>query len=618
MSRNGIWKVLPALLLAAACSSVERAEREAERTSVSIARWLPENPVHRETEVFQVLKEESRPHLGLAPVPEPKSALPDELDEVFGLPRGRYTHEDIARNFEENTGIPVVLGEAYVPGAAASAAAVEEGQVSAPSAADAGPADGTGGEIVKFLAAPVEDTGQELLNWSGTVSRFLNEWTEEAGFDWEWDAAGNRVVVERSVSRSWIVNALAGQQEWGISVSSAATASAEGVTGGNNQSIQSTFEDDPWREVRAQLRFAARGECDLDMSESTGRVSVTGLPNAVRRVERQLQELNRTTLLPVEVSFSMFRVEHRKQQSFDLGVAAVLRHIFGSPLAVGIGGTNGIVIRRPSNLRGPNTYSATVQALRDIGTVTRLLAVDIPSLNGRPAQFYDLFDRVYLSEYKVTTTEHGVSTELTPGTVSEGIMISYRSQIVAHDELLVRIAINILDKAQIETFSPDAVQATTLQQPNQGRRAIKSSQSIRTGETLVLTGFADRFVQGANKIGVGAEGISGLQDGGERQRVEQVMLVTASIGRPLGIVEESAGIRPVAELRSGAGDRKSAPLHGRQGRPGRELSAVDRSPRRPAARRRPWTRPRLRRRLCGDARCERRLPQVAGRRSAAG
>ena len=614
MRRNGIWKVLPVLLVAAACSAVERAEEEAERTSVGIARWLPENPVGRDTKVFQVLQEESRPHLGLALVPEQRSGLPEELDEAFGLPRGRYTHEGVARDFEGATGIPVVLGEAYVPGAAASAAAVEEGQVTAPSVESAG----LGGEVVKFLAAPEEDTGQEPLNWSGTISRFLDEWTEEAGFDWEWDAARSRVVVKRSVSRSWIVNALAGKQEWGISVSSAATASAEGVTGGNNQSIQSTFDDDPWQEVRAQLRFAARGECDLDMSESTGRVSVTGLPDAVRRVERQLQELNRTTLLPVEVSFSMFRVEHRKQQSFDLGVAAVLRHIFGTPLAVGIGGTNGIVIRRPSNLRGPNTYSATVQALRDIGTVTRLLAVDIPSLNGRPAQFYDLFDRVYLSEYKVTTTEHGVSTELTPGTVSEGIMISYRSQIVAHDELLVRIAINILDKAQIETFSPDAVQATTLQQPNQGRRAIKSSQSIRTGETLVLTGFADRFVQGSNKIGVGGEGISGVQDDGDRQRVEQVMLVTASIGRPLGIVEESAGIRPVVEHRFGFGARKSVPPRGRQDGLGREISTGERSRRRPAARRRPRTLERQRRRGCVDVSGECMSSRAAALRSAEG
>ncbi len=89
---------------------------------------------------------------------------------------------------------------------------------------------------------------------------------------------------------------------------------------------------------------------------------------------------------------------------------------------------------------------------------------------------------------------------------------------------------------------PENVSANQLQiqlPDDFSRRAISSTQAIRSDETLVLTGFADRSSSGSRSSPVGAGfapfpwgGVSGGTD-----RSEQVLLVTAQVGRPLGISE---------------------------------------------------------------------------------
>ncbi len=69
--------------------------------------------------------------------------------------------------------------------------------------------------------------------------------------------------------------------------------------------------------------------------------------------------------------------------------------------------------------------SATVRALNSAGAVSRVLSADIPSLNGKPAQFFELFQDAYLRELRTTAGDGIAQTELIPGTVSSGFAVSY-------------------------------------------------------------------------------------------------------------------------------------------------------------------------------------------------
>ncbi len=532
-----------ALAVAAACLALagcadlmaDRIAAELEQADETIEKYRVRPPTGRGPDrPWQVLREESRPYLGLAPVRGRSSRLPPDLDIEIVVPRSPVPLSDTAVRdaFAVSTGLSVrLVGESVrLP--------VVSSPVTPDAAAKRQPEVGAG-----FLVH--DNPAVEPEPWVGRASTFLDAWAADAGYAWSWDDA--RVTVHRRITRVWTVNALAGPQEWTLAVSSTGAGGGDGVSGGNEQSVSATYTDDPFEEVRQTLGFAGQGEVLLDMSPSTGRVRAIGTPGAVARVETALRELNRTTLRPLALTFSMYRITHRNRRTFEVGVGGILRDLFNgngfADIDVAIGGDTGLVVSSPAAGSGEDdTFAAVLRALRDVGSVRRLLSVDVPSLNGRPAQYFDLNDRAYLSEVSITSqAETGnIETSLETATVSEGILISYRAQIVAHDEMLARIAINLLDPAEIRNFSVGDV---TIQQPQQSRRAIVSSQSIRTGEILVLTGFADRLQTGVDRLGTGLLGESRWDT--DARMIEQVMLVSARIGRPLGIVEESAGLSPM-------------------------------------------------------------------------
>ena len=460
------------------------------------------------------------PWLAIA-VPERRwgDPLPGDLleDESVTLPyAGDEDDEVLARRVEDVAGLTVrLVGRAGKATAGASAAA-----------------DGM--------------TGAGVL-WTGPLDRFLDGWTSARGYVWRYDRAVETVEVVRTRSRTFRVNALSGSQEWRISTSTEGGGAGDGAAASNEQSISATLQYDPWSEIEAQLVEAADGEATAVLSKVGATVAVKGLPRAVERVRARLEHLNRTILRPVTLGFHVFRVSFSRDARYNVGLGGTLHQILGTSATVSF--DNGVVRVARRTAAGPrpkNSLSAAVDALHEVGTTSRVLSVEVPSLNGRPAQFYRLQDKAYLKQIRTVRVEGGgASQEYVPGTVSWGISISYLAQIVAPDEVLARLSVNISDQPVLEEFPKGSASPGQLriQLPqDQSRRAISSTQAIRHGETLVLTGFADRSSTGgrSSPLAAGAAPFpwGGLSGGSDRW--EQVLLVTAEIGRPLGISDVPA------------------------------------------------------------------------------
>ena len=375
------------------------------------------------------------------------------------------------------------------------------------------------------------------------MDRLLDRWSGAKGYVWKFDEKTQTVEVVRWVSRTFRVNALLGSQEWHVSTSTTGGGEGDGSSGRNDQSIKTGLQLDAWQEVSAQLEAVTDGEAELSFAKIGAEVLARGLPAAVERVRERLDHLNRTILRPGTLGFHIYRVTFARDANYNVDLRGTLSQVLGSSAQVEFTGGGIVVGRRTvSGARPKNSLGATVEALHEVGTTSRMLSVEIPSLNGRPAQFYRLNDKAYLKRIRTITTESGhTSQEYEPGTVSWGISISYLAQIVAPDEVLARLSVNISDQPQITKF-PENVSANQLQiqlPDDFSRRAISSTQAIRSDETLVLTGFADRSSIGSRSSPVGAGfapfpwgGVSGGTD-----RSEQVLLVTAQVGRPLGISE---------------------------------------------------------------------------------
>ena len=449
-----------------------------------------------------------RPWVGLVPIDEDKGALPERLlsEDAVTLPlAGADDDAVLAARIEAITGIPVRFVGAARENAETPFAATD-------------------------LLVP------NGAVWTGPLDRLLDAWTEAAGHEWRFDADANRIEIVRRLTAVFRVNALAGTERHGASSSTQDQAGEDGSSSLSAQSIESETVYDPWPEIEEQVAGLVGEETRVTVSPASASVTVSGAPADVRKVRGYLAWLNREVLRPVTLSAHLYAVRFERES--DHGVNVSLSETLGSSVGLSVAGDT-ISVIRPTDTGGAvgavDTLAAAVRALSRAGTVSRVLSADIPSLNGKPAQFLELTNEAYLKELRTTAGEGVAQTELVPGTVSSGFALSYLARITGPDEVLVRLNASLRDRPRFTTFTTDG---HTIQLPAYGGRAVQVTRKIAHGETLMVTGFTDRGAVSDRQGSIDADIPAPL--GGRSARLvreERVLLIAAEVGAPLGITQ---------------------------------------------------------------------------------
>ena len=515
--RPGVHRIaalLVCLVVLAGCGlgPWEDARTETEETERTVAalREAPERP--RFSTIRMV---ERRPWLGLerrTPAAEP--SLPARLLEpdAVTLPLAGIGDAGVlARRIEAATELPVRFTGAPSP---------EDGADRAP-----------------FAGAGMDGLSPDGGLWSGPLDALLDAWTETAGYAWRYDAHAEAIEIVRRQSLVFRINALAGRQSYSASASTddGASGGEEGGAVSTSQSLAAETDYDPWPEIEAQAAALAGPGTTVTAAPSSASLLVTGTPGDIERVRTWLVWLNREVLRPVTLSVHVYAVQMEREADYGIGLAATVAELFGTQAELSVG-PESVAVVRPSEALG-DTLAATVRALSRAGSVSRVLSADIPSLNGKPAQFFELYKEAYVKESRTTAGEGIAQTELVPGTVSSGFAASYVPLITGPGEVLVRLFASLRDRP---AFREAASGGVTIQLPAYASRAVQVSQRIRRGETLLVTGFSGSRAE-AQGSGTFLEELP-LPGGGRRAalaRTEQVLLVTARIGVPLGISERA-------------------------------------------------------------------------------
>ena len=98
----------------------------------------------------------------------------------------------------------------------------------------------------------------------------------------------------------------------------------------------------------------------------------------------------------------VYSVRVEREADYDLGLSFSIARLLGEALRVSVGSNAAALIKPSPGGESGDTLSATVRALNSAGAVSRVLSADIPSLNGKPAQFFELFQEAYLRELRTT------------------------------------------------------------------------------------------------------------------------------------------------------------------------------------------------------------------------
>ena len=499
-------------------AAVEDARDEAD----AVARTAAEARATIESPRYTTVRRVDRPWVGLMQVTDERGAsLPERFlaDDAVTLPlAGAGDEAVLAARVEAATGLAVRF-----VGAARE-------------------------DAVAAFAAP-DGLSPAGTVWTGPLDRLLDTWTEAAGHAWRYDAGAGRIEIVRAQTAVFRVNALAGSERHGASSSTQDRAGEDGTGSLSAQSIETETVYDPWPEIEEQLAGLVSEPTRVTVSPASASVTVSGAPGDVRKVRGYLAWLNREVLRPVTLSVHLYAV--RFERETDHGVDLSVSELLGSSAGLAVTG-DAVSVVRPSGAE--DTLAATVRALSRAGTVSRVLSADIPSLNGKPAQFLELTSEAYLKELRTTAGDGLAQTELVPGTVSSGFALSYLARITGPDEVLVRLSASLRDRPRFSTFTTDG---HTIQLPAYGGRAVQVTRRIGRGETLVVTGFSDRGAVSDREGTVDAD--VPLPAGGRSARLvreERVLLIAADVGAPLGISQVHG-----VELGRGVPLDQGVPLH---------------------------------------------------------
>lgn len=510
--RRAVWP-LPALLALSGCglATVEDARVEAERAAQALAERRAAEAAPR----YAAVRTVEGPYVGLEPMaPDPRSRLPERwrAADAVTLPlAGAETAAVLAARIEAATGLEVRLMGAAPP---------------------AGDGDGPPAQAA-FGAAFADGLSPGAGVWTGPLDRLLDAWAEAAGHAWRYDAEAGRIELVRSRSVVFRVHALAGAQRHQASASSREREGEDGAAHLTAQSIAAETAYDPWPEIEAQVKGLVNSGTRVTVAPSSASVTVSGLPRDVRRVRRLLAYLNREVLRPVTLTAHVYSVRFDRESDYALGLGGVIPRLLGTSLELSVTGDT-VAVVRPGAAAG-DSLAAAVQALGRAGTVSRVLSADVPSLNGKPAQFFELVSEAYLKELRTTAGEGVAQTELVPGTVSSGFALSYVPRITGPDEVLVRLTASLRDRPVFTEFTSHA---RTIQLPAYGSRAVQVTRKLGRGETLLVTGFSDRSASSERSGTFGADvPLPGGRRRGTLVRAERVLLIAAEIGAPLGVSE---------------------------------------------------------------------------------
>lgn len=134
--------------------------------------------------------------------------------------------------------------------------------------------------------------------------------------------------------------------------------------------------------------------------------------------------------------------------------------------------------------------NAAIQALSTLGKTSLVTSGSVISLNGQTVPLNVSREVAYLQSSSTTVSgDSGVSSStLTPGLVTEGFAMNFTPRVTDGNNIIMRYTVDLSSIEKITDFStPDGT--STIQLPQRLVRNFMQNVSVRSGETLVLTGF---------------------------------------------------------------------------------------------------------------------------------
>ncbi len=383
------------------------------------------------------------------------------------------------------------------------------------------------------------------IRYSGDVRGLLDAVTARLGLSWRY--AGGVVSVFYLDTRIYRIHSLPTVTQMD-SVVTSGTQAAAGVAGGgsssggsggqggvsgasgSSQTTSVALRSDPNTDMsRMVASMLTPNVGRMHSSTSNGMLTVTDTPETLDRISLFVDEYNGTATKQVLLNVKVLTVSLSDDNEFGINWTLLYTSLadeYGIGLSNqstaspdAISGSINILTGGNSRFAGS---SVLVNALAKQGNVSVLTQPSVATLNNEPVPVQVARQTSYLAQVLTTqVADVGTSTSLTPGTVTTGFNMNLLPYILPDDEtILLQYSINLSALNDIRRVESGD---SAIEIPEVDNRIFSQKVKIRSGETLVLSGFEQSSTD-STRTGVGSSRFW-LLGGGKRESKSRDVLV---------------------------------------------------------------------------------------------
>jgi len=323
------------------------------------------------------------------------------------------------------------------------------------------------------------------LDYDGDLHGLLDYVAIRAGVQWTY--SGGQIRFFRMISRTIAMRSLPGN-----------LTQSGGVQLAGGMSMNSDSEMNIWLGIEKNLTKMVSRAGWFNVDSTMGVVTVRDSASNVEAVERYLNGIN--LQLSRQVSLSVEVLEVTLSNKFQRGIDwNYVRQVSGLGLLGAVSApsvtTNaGSVSLTRTNADGL-TSNLVIKALESFGRVSTSYSSVINTMNRQPVPLGSVNSQSYLKQITPSAVSSGSSVAfgppgLTPGEVITGFNITLLPVILDSNMVLLQCGVSISALKELTSFtSGTGLSQQTIQQPNVSSFVTQQRMTVRSGDTLVLSGF---------------------------------------------------------------------------------------------------------------------------------
>lgn len=412
------------------------------------------------------------PHKIVEPVTQDKSEKELKLESEQYTLRGFYDEiNNLSSKIAEITNIPVV---------------VEQGITNQAELAGAAATTTTASGVV---GTTTNNPIKMEFSYSGDLKGLLNLASSRFNVYWEWVNNGEKIRFFKAKTQVYRLNASAGSKSYRSIIGKSSEASENSSS--QFESGVSFSELNLWESVKESVETMLSANGKVVASPATSLFVVTDTPVILRQVQEYFDRVNETALKQVSIKFTILSVDQSESENYginwDLVYSSITEGVAGSLASNVASGTGtsqfGLNIIDGGNFNGSELL---ISALRQQAKISDVKYYDAITINRQAAPFSITTSERVLGQSSVALDGgQSVSTQELEDFVV-GLNLSVIPNIINGEEMLLQIALDMSRELDSKTVQSGN---TTYVLPKKESRSTNREVKIKSGNTLVITGF---------------------------------------------------------------------------------------------------------------------------------